>query len=189
MAFDGRLLSGISVLAAIVEGGSFAKAAELIGLTDSGCSRAISRLEARLGIRLLDRTTRAVSLTDEGRRLYEEVKPHLDSIEDATVTASGAVSAVRGRLKVDIDPFFLPAVLGGKLGTFCERYPDLVIEFVSSERVRDLVSEGVGLAVRFGQPRLSTLGSRKLIEAPVLTVAAPSYISRHGRPEHPSELE
>jgi DNA-binding transcriptional LysR family regulator len=68
MRFDGRILSGVSVLAAVVEGGSFVKAAELIGLTDSGVSRAIGRLEARLGVRLLDRTTRSVTLTDEGRR-------------------------------------------------------------------------------------------------------------------------
>src|SRR6201994_4307245 len=134
MAFDGRTLSGVSVLAAVVEGGSFVKAAELIGITDSGVSRAVSRLETRLGVRLLDRTTRSVSLTDEGRRLYEEVKPHLDAIEDAAMMASGAVSAVRGRLKVDIDPFFLPMVLAGRLGAFCDKYPDLSTEFVSSER-------------------------------------------------------
>lgn len=188
MAFDGRILSGVSVLAAVVEGGSFVKAAELIGLTDSGVSRAISRLETRLGVRLLDRTTRSVSLTDEGRRFYEEVKPHLNAIEDAAVVASGAVSAVRGRLKVDIDPFFLPLVLAGRLGAFCEHYPDLTIEFVSSEQIGDLVSEGIDLAIRFGQPRLSTLVSRKLIEAPILTVASRRYIERHGRPGHPSDL-
>ena len=68
-------------MAAVVEGGSFVKAAELVGLTDSGVSRAISRLETRLGVRLLDRTTRSVALTDEGRRFYEEVKPHLNAIE------------------------------------------------------------------------------------------------------------
>src|ERR1700678_658967 len=189
MAFDGRILSGVSVLAAIVEGGSFVKAAELIGITDSGVSRAISRLETRLGVRLLDRTTRSVSLTDEGRRFYEEVKPHLQAIEDAAIIAAGATSAVRGRLKVDIDPFFLPMVLAGRLGEFCERYPELSIEFVSSERLGDLVSEGIDLAIRFGRPRLSTLVARKLIEAPVLTVASPSYIKRHGRPKHPSELD
>jgi DNA-binding transcriptional LysR family regulator len=116
MTFDGRILSGVSVLAAVVEGGSFVKAAELIGLTDSGVSRAINRLETRLGVRLLDRTTRSVALTDEGRRFYDEVKPHLNAIEDAAAIASGAVSAVRGRLKVDIDPFFLPMVLGGPPG-------------------------------------------------------------------------
>jgi len=181
MAFDGRILAGVSVLAAVVEGGSFVKAAELTGITDSGVSRAISRLETRLGVRLLDRTTRSVALTDEGRRFYEEVMPHLDAIQ-------GAASAVRGRLKVDIDPFFLPLVLAGRLGAFCERYPELALTFVTSEHVGDLVAEGIDLAIRFGQPRAATLVARKLIEAPILTVASPGYIARHGRPAHPSEL-
>jgi len=188
MAFDGRIVSGGSVLAAVVDGGSFVKAADLIGLTDSGVSRAISRLEARLGVRLLERTTRSVTLTDEGRRFYEEVKPHLDGIEDAASIASGAASAVRGRLKIDIDPFFLPLVLAGRLGAFCDRYPELAIEFVTSEHIGDLASQGIDLAIRFGQPRRSTLVSRKLIEAPILTVASPRYLKRHGRPEHPADL-
>jgi DNA-binding transcriptional LysR family regulator len=188
MAFDARIVSGVSVLAAVVDGGSFVKAAELIGLTDSGVSRSISRLETRLGVRLLERTTRSVTLTDEGRRFYEQVKPHLDAIEEAATIASGAASAVRGRLKIDIDPFFLPLVLAGRLGAFCERYPELTIEFVTSEHIGDLVSEGIDLAVRFGQPRRSTLVSRKLIEAPILTLASPRYLKRYGRPKHPSDL-
>jgi DNA-binding transcriptional LysR family regulator len=188
MVFDGRILSGVSVLAAVVEGGSFVKAAELVGITDSGVSRAIGRLETRLGIRLLDRTTRAVTLTDEGRRFYEEVKPHLNAIEDAATIASGASSAVRGRLRVNIDPFFLPQVLAGRLGAFCERHPELRIELVTSLQVGDLVSEGIDLAIRFGQPRRSALISRKLIEAPILTVASPRYLKRHGRPKHPLEM-
>src|ERR1700744_3766337 len=153
MPFDGRVFAGVGLLAAVVEGGSFVKAAELIGITDSGVSRAISRLETRLNARLLDRTTRSVTLTDEGRRFYEAVKPHLNAIEDAASIASGATSAVRGRLKVDIDPFFLPLVLAGRLGGFCEQYPELSIEFISSEHIGDLVSEGVDLAIRFGEPR------------------------------------
>ena len=188
MPFDGRILSGVSVLAAVVEGGSFVKAAELIGITDSGVSRAISRLESRLGVRLLDRTTRSVSLTDEGRRFHEEVKPHLNAIEDAASVASGATSVVRGRLKVDIDPFFLPLVLAGRLGGFCERYPELAIEFVTSEHVGDLVSDGIDLAIRFGESHFSTLVARKLIEAPILTLASPRYLERYGKPAHPSEL-
>ena len=188
MPFDGRILSGVSVLAAVVEGGSFVKAAELTGITDSGVSRAISRLEARLNVRLLDRTTRSVTLTDEGRRFYEAIKPHLGAIEDAAAVASGATSAVRGRLKVDIDPFFLPLVLAGRLGAFCERNPELSIEFTSREHVGDLVSEGIDLAIRFGQPRQASLVARKLIEAPILTVAAPRYLERYGKPAHPREL-
>ncbi len=188
MPFDGRILSGVSVLAAVVEGGSFVKAAELIGITDSGVSRAIGRLETRLNVRLLDRTTRSLTLTDEGRRFYEEVRPHLNAIEDAAAVALGAASAVRGRLKVDIDPFFLPLVLAGRLGAFCERYPELSIEFVTREHIGDLVSEGIDLAIRFGQPRLASLIARKLVEAPILTVAAPRYLERYGKPGHPSEL-
>ncbi|WP_245579205.1 LysR family transcriptional regulator [Inquilinus limosus] len=188
MAFDGRVLAGVSVLAAVVEGGSFVRGAELIGITASGVSRAIGRLEARLGVRLLDRTTRSITLTDEGRRFYEQAKPHLAAIEDAAALASGAASAVRGRMKVDIDPFFLPLVLAGQLGAFCDRYPELSIEFVSREQLGDLVSDGIDLAIRFGQPRFSTLVSRKLVEAPILTVASPKYIARHGRPEHPADL-
>jgi DNA-binding transcriptional LysR family regulator len=188
MTFDGRILAGVGVLTAVVEGGSFVKAAELLGLTASGVSRAIGRLEVRLGVRLLDRTTRSVMLTDEGRRFYEQAKPHLVAIEDAAALASGAASAVRGRLKVDIDPFFLPLVLAGRLGAFCDRYPELSIEFVSQEHLGDLVSDGIDLAIRFGQPRFSTLVARKLIEAPILTVASPKYIARHGRPNHPSDL-
>src|SRR6202046_1262493 len=189
MPFDGRILSGVSVLAAVVDGGSFVKAAELIGLTDSGVSRAISRLETRLGGRRLDRTTRSVTLTDEGRRFYEEVKPHLNAIEDAAIVASGTVSAVRGRLRIDIDPFLLPLVLAGRLGAFCERYPELSIEFVTSEHIGDLVAEGIDLAIRFGHPRQASLVARKLIEAPILTVAAPRYLERCGKPVHPRELE
>src|SRR5580698_7999989 len=188
MRFDGRILAGVSVLAAVVEGGSLVKAAGLIGITDSGVSRAIGRLETRLGVRLLDRTTRSVTLTDEGRRFYEEVKPHLSAIEEAAAVASGAASAVRGRLKVDIDPFFLPLVLAGRLGLFCEQYPELAIEFVTSERVGDLVSEGVDLAIRFGAPRQASLVARKLVEAPILTLASPRYLERYGKPKHPSDL-
>ncbi|WP_244560090.1 substrate binding domain-containing protein [Ensifer aridi] len=139
-------------------------------------------------MRLLDRTTRSVTLTDEGRRFYEEVKPHLNAIEDAAVVVAGAASAVRGRLKVNVDPFFLTLVLAGRLGAFCERYPDLSIEFVTREHVGDLVAEGIDLAVRFGQPRFASLIARKLIEAPILTVASPRYLERHGRPAHPRDL-
>jgi DNA-binding transcriptional LysR family regulator len=188
MPFDGRILSGVGVLAAVVDGGSFVKAAELIGLTDSGVSSAISRLETRLGARLLDRTTRSLTLTDEGRHFYEEVKPHLNAIEDAAIVASGAASAVRGRLKIDIDPFFLPLVLAGRLGAFCERYPELAIEFVTSEHVGDLVSQGIDLAIRFGQPRLLTLVSRKLTHSGFTALSRSIRQTRASLGSHPPSL-
>src|SRR5258708_28971750 len=98
MAFDGRVISNVGVLAAIAEGGSFARAAEALGLSRSGVSRAVSRLEARIGVRLLDRTTRAVALTDEGRRLYSEVVPLLAGNKDRLPVTSRASVLVCGRL-------------------------------------------------------------------------------------------
>ena len=92
MAFDGRLLGGIGVLAAVVETGNFVRAAEALGLTPSGVSRAVARLEARVGVRLLDRTPRAVSLTDEGRHFHAQVAPLLAELEEAASEAARAAS-------------------------------------------------------------------------------------------------
>ena len=102
MPYDGRLLSGVTVLMAVVEAGSLARAAEALGLTSSGVGRAIARLEARVGVKLLERT---MTLTDESQRYHEEVGPHLDAIEQAAMTAAGAAGIVRGRLRVNVDPF------------------------------------------------------------------------------------
>ncbi|HVJ53007.1 MAG TPA: LysR family transcriptional regulator [Aliidongia sp.] len=188
MAFDSRLLSGVGVLAAVVAGGSFVRAAEALGLSASGVSRALARLEGRLGIRLLDRTTRSVTLTDEGRRFYEQVGPLLAGIEEAAILASGSAAIVRGRLRVNVDPFFSRLVLASHLAGFLDRHPELALELITSNALVDLVAEGFDLAVRFGAPPAGSLIARKLIETRILTVASPAYIARHGRPAHPSEI-
>src|ERR1700691_6088275 len=118
MPYDGRLLSGVTVLMAVVEAGSIARAAEALALTPSAVGRAIARLEARIGVRLLERTTRTMALTDEGRRFYEEVGPHLDGIEQAATRASGSAGVVRGRLRVNVDPFFSRVVLAAQISRF-----------------------------------------------------------------------
>jgi DNA-binding transcriptional LysR family regulator len=188
VAFDGRLLAGVSVLAAVVESGSFVSAAEALGLSASGVSRAVSRLEERVGVRLLDRTTRALHLTDEGARFYEQVVPHLDSIEEAAILASGSSKTVRGRLRVNVEPYFSRLVLAPRLGEFLERYPDVRLELLTSDVMGDLVAEGVDVAVRFGfQPNSSQI-AHLLLKTRILTVAAPAYLERHGRPSVPSDL-
>jgi DNA-binding transcriptional LysR family regulator len=108
MAFDSRLLSGIQVLIAAVEAGSFVRAASSLGITQSGVSRAVARLEQRVGIRLFDRTARSVVLTDEGRSFYQRVKPLSIGIEDAATEAASSKAVARGRLRVNVDPFFAP---------------------------------------------------------------------------------
>jgi DNA-binding transcriptional LysR family regulator len=188
MAFDGRLLAGVSVLATVVESGSFVKAAEALGLSASGVSRAISRLETRVGVRLLDRTTRALHLTDEGSRFYAKVSPHLDGIEEAAILASGSSSTVRGRLRVNVDPYFSRLVLAPRLPDFIARYPELTTELLTSDLMGDLVADGVDLAVRFGPQPSSSQVARRLLETRILTVAAPAYLERHGRPAVPADL-
>jgi len=189
MAFDGKLLSGVTVLLAVVEAGTIARAAEALGLSPSGVSRALSRLEQRVGARLLARTTRSLSLTDEGRRFYEQVVPHLAGIEEATIEAGGSANKVRGRLRVNIDPFFSRTVLSQHLAVFLARYPDLSVELIMRDSVGDLVADGFDLALRFGEPPVGSFVARKLIETRVLTVASPSYIKAHGKPRHPKEIE
>jgi DNA-binding transcriptional LysR family regulator len=188
MPYDSRLLSGVTVLMAVVEAGSMVRAAEALGLSPSGVGRAVARLEARVGVRLLDRTTRTMRLTDEGRRFYEQVGPHLDGIEQAALEAAGAGSAVRGRLRVNTDPFFSRAVLARPLVGFLARYPELRVELIMRDSVGDLVADGFDLALRFGDPPAGAFVARKLVETRILTVAAPAYLAAHGRPAHPSEV-
>jgi DNA-binding transcriptional LysR family regulator len=189
MSFDERMLNGMGVLSAIVDSGSFAAASEALDMSQSGVSRSVARLEARLGIRLFDRTTRSVKLTDEGRRFYEQIVPLLSGLEEAAASASQGATAVRGRLRVNIDPFFSRLFLGPRLGAFVEKYPDLQLDLITRDQLGDMVADGFDLAVRFGQPRESTLIARKLLDTRVITVASPAYIKKHGRPLDPADLE
>ncbi|WP_025136383.1 LysR family transcriptional regulator [Achromobacter sp. DH1f] len=188
MALDGRVLANIGVLTAVVESGSFARAAEALGITASGVSRAVGRLEAGVGVRLLDRTTRAVALTDEGRRLYEQINPLVAGIGEAIATAGGASAAVKGRLRVNVDAFFARLILAPHLARFLERHPDLTLDLATREQLGDLVSDGFDIAVRFGEPPSSSLVSRKLLDTRSVTVAAPSYLRKHGVPATPADL-
>jgi DNA-binding transcriptional LysR family regulator len=188
MSSDGRLLGNLSVLVSVVETGNFARAADALGLSPSGVSRAVSRLEERLGVRLLHRTTRSVTLTDEGERLYAQVGPLLSGIEDAALAAAGDSQAVRGRLRVSLDAMFARQVIAPHLAAFLSRYPALELEIVTRDELGDLVAEGIDVAVRFGVPPSSSLIGRKLLDTRVLTVAAPAYLAKHGRPPSPKDL-
>ncbi|CAG9201183.1 LysR family transcriptional regulator [Paraburkholderia sabiae] len=189
MSFDERILNGMGVLTAIVESGSFASAGERLDMSQSGVSRSVARLEARLGIRLFDRTTRIVKLTDEGRRLYEQIVPLMDGLEEAAASAAGGATAVRGRLRVNVDPFFSKIVLSPRIGEFVGRYPELNLDLITRDQLGDMVADGFDLAVRFGEPRPSTLVARKLLDTRIMTAASPGYLKKYGRPLKPTDLE
>ncbi|MGV7209887.1 LysR family transcriptional regulator [Oxalobacteraceae bacterium A2-2] len=188
MVFDEKTVNGMRVLAAIVDSGSFVGAGELLGMSQSGVSRALARLEQRLRIRLFDRSTRRVSLTDEGRRFYAQVQPLLAGLEDAVAAAGAGALQVRGRLRVNVDMYVSRAILGPHLGDFLARYPELELDLVTRDQLGDMIGEGYDLAIRFGHPASSSLVARKLLDTRVLTVAAPANLQRRGRPAHPSEL-
>lgn len=189
MKFDDRVLNGLGVLAAVVRSGSFAVAGKSLNMSQSGVSRAIARLEARLGVRLLERTTRTVALSEEGRRLYEQIVPLLAGLEEAAASVTTAKDTVRGTLRVNMDPYIAQLILGPQLSRFLKRFPELKLELIAHDRLGDLVADGFDLAIRFGEPRPSGLVARKLLDTRVITVASPAYLKKVGRPNHPSELE
>ena len=189
MTFDSRLLSGIGVVSAVVEAGSFARAGEAMGLTQQpAVSRAVARLEERVGIRIFNRTARAISLTDEGRRFYETVAPLLAGIDEAAVNAGGSKAVVRGRLRVNVDGTFGHFVLARRISQFLDRYQELSVEISVRDRMGDLVADGFDVAIRFGVPEPSSLKARLLLETRVLTCASSAYLARHAEPTHPNDL-
>src|ERR1700761_8106053 len=122
-----NLSSGISAFAAVVDAGTFAAASEVMGMSPPGVSRAIARLEKRLKIRLFNRTTRSVSLTEEGRRFYEQVMPHLRGMEEAATAPAGNAASVRGKLRINLDPVISRTILGPQLDAFMDAHPELAL--------------------------------------------------------------
>lgn len=184
-----QLLEGVDVMAAVVDTRSFGGAAEVLDMSQSGVSRAIARLETRLGIRVFERTTRSVRLTDEGRDFYEQVMPLISALAEVTGSAAGDVQKVRGRLRVNIDPLFARFMLGPRLGPFMDSHPELELDLRSKDDLGDLVTDGFDLALRFGHPLPSSLVARKLLDTRVLAMASPAYLERFGHPTEPHELE
>ena len=187
MGFDDRILTGVSVLAAVVDAGNFARAGEALRLTPSGVSRAVGRLEARIGVRLFDRTPRSVTLTEEGRHFYNQVMPLVAAIEDAASEAAGAATTVTGKLRVSVDPWFSRVVLAPKLHLFFARYSSVSLDLVTSNHREEMMA-GFDVAIRFGPADGALLIARKILETRVVTCAAPSYLERCGTPMSPQEL-
>jgi DNA-binding transcriptional LysR family regulator len=185
---DERITNGMNIFAAIVRCGSFAGAGKALKMSQSGVSRSIARLEARLGIRLFERTTRSVSMTDEGRRLYEQIGPLLTGLEEAVASVMEGQALVRGRLRVQMHRTFAHFLEGARFRAFLESHPELDLELITRDQLGDLVSEGFDVAIHVGNPPVSSLVVRKLWTTRIVTVAAPSYLKRHKHPARPQDL-
>jgi DNA-binding transcriptional LysR family regulator len=189
MGLDTRLFTGLPVVAAVLESGSFVRAGEALGLTQSGVSRAVQRLEAQLGIRLFERTSKTVRLTEDGRRFCDEALPLLHRMEEVAAGISDAVGKVQGQLRVNVDATLARLFLAPRIRTFLELYPGLRLELVIRDNVGDLVADGFDAAVRFGEPKPSALIANRLLQVRILTCASPAYLAGHERPSNPRDLE
>jgi DNA-binding transcriptional LysR family regulator len=187
--FDRHSLDGLGILHAVVQAGSFVRAGEALGLTQSAVSRAVARLEYRVGVRLFRRTARAISLTDEGVRYYESIAPHLAAIADATIEAGGSSTKVHGRLRVNVDAGIGHFVLTPRLQPFLAQHPGLTMEIAVRDRMGDLVRDGFDASIRFGLPEPSALKSRLLMRTRIVTCASPAYVARCGIPRLPRDID
>lgn len=181
-------LRALRVFVAVVEQGSFAAAADHLGLSRTAASKHVQDLEAGLGVALLSRTTRSVSLTQTGAAYFERARRILDEIEAADSEASLQTRTPRGRLRVSVPVSFGFRHLAPRLKAFTGSYPEVHLDLVVSDRQVNLVEEGFDIAIRIGQLADSSLIARRIATTRLILCAAPSYLAARGAPAHPRDL-
>jgi len=178
----------MEVFAAVVEAGSFVGAIDVLRMSKAAVSRHVEALEQRLGVRLLQRTTRKLSLTDEGRTFYQRSKDILSSLEDAEAEMTSSTAEPSGVIRINAPLTFGVLHLAPLWSAFMEAAPKVDLDISLNDRLVDLVDEGFDLAVRIGALNSSSLVSRRLATTRMRLCASPGYLARYGAPEHPSAL-
>lgn len=181
-------LDALHLFTRIVEQRSFGRAADQLDIPRATATHAIKQLEARLGTRLLERSTRHVRPTPDGEAFYERCVHVLSELDDAEASLRHAASNPRGILRVDMHGTHATGIVLPRIREFRERYPNIDIVISSEDRLVDLVREGIDCAIRGGTVRDSSLVARRLAVIPEVTCASPDYLARFGTPRHPSEL-
>jgi DNA-binding transcriptional LysR family regulator len=182
-------LGEAEVFVAVVDAGGFTAAARALGMTQPAVSRRVTALEARLGTRLLVRSTRRLRLTDAGEAFYERSRVALAELEDAECAAAAEGTELRGRLRLTSPPAFSRAVLVPHLAAFSAAHPAISVELLLTERRLDLADEGIDLAVRIADPgQRAGLVQTRLTTFTMIACAAQSYLSARGNPRAPADL-
>jgi len=179
----------MQAFARVVEAGSFTKAAETLHMSKTSVTQLVQQLEARLRVKLLNRTTRKVNVTADGAVYYERVVRLLADLDDAETSLSSASTVPRGRLRVDVPSPLASMILVPALPQFHARYPDIQVDMGVSDRIVDLIDENVDCVVRGGELSDQSLMARRVGDLQLGVFAAPSYLARLGTPAHPRELE
>jgi DNA-binding transcriptional LysR family regulator len=177
-----------TVFAKVVEQGSFARAADRLGLSTSAVSRHVAELEAHLAARLLNRTTRRLSLTESGRAFHERCVQLLADLEEAEEAVTAATVVPRGTLRLTCSIAFGARHLAPALAEFHARHPQLRFDVELSERAVDIVDEGIDLAIRIGSLGSQSLIARKIGVSALVCCASPAYLARRGTPRVPADL-
>ncbi len=175
-------LSEMEAFATVVDQGGFTDAARKLGISKSAVSKHVSALEARLGARLLNRTTRRVSPTEIGLAYYDRARRVLNDAGEADALVSSMQSAPSGLLRVSVATDFGVSMLSPIIGDFLQDFPDITLNMVLSNRYVELISEGFDMAIRIGELEDSSLRARRITETAQRMIASPSYFQRHGRP-------
>jgi DNA-binding transcriptional LysR family regulator len=178
----------MQAFARVVETSSFTKAADTLHMSKTSVTQLVQQLEARLRVRLLNRTTRRVHVTADGAAYYERVIRLLADMDDAETSLSAAASTPRGRLRVDVPSPFASLILIPALPAFHERYPEIQLDLGVSDRHVDLIGDNVDCVVRGGAIADQSLVARHVGDLRIGVYAAPGYLARAGVPAHPSEL-
>jgi len=173
---------------AVVDAGSFVKAADALDISKAAVSRYVADLETRLGVRLLQRTTRRLSLTEEGQVFYARSKELLAGVDEAEAEITSRTGAASGLLRVNAPVTFGIRHLAPLWGMFLTRYPNVSLDVTLADRVVDLVEEGYDVAIRIATLPSSTLISKRLTTTRMVLCASPDYLKVHGVPRHPAEL-
>jgi DNA-binding transcriptional LysR family regulator len=181
-------LAAMQALVRVVEAGSFVRAAERLEWSTSSLSRLIADLEEHLGARLLNRTTRRLSLTESGQAFYERSVQLLNDLEEAEALAGQSVAVPRGTIRLTCSYNVATHRLAPAIASFVARYPRVRFDVTVAERIVDLVDEGFDLALRIGRVGSEQLVARKLGETMLVVCAAPAYIERRGAPVKPEDL-
>ncbi|MBB4820403.1 DNA-binding transcriptional LysR family regulator [Pseudomonas alcaligenes] len=179
----------MQAFARVVEAGSFTRAADTLHMSKTSVTQLVQQLEARLRVKLLNRTTRRVALTADGAAYYERVVRLLADMDDAETSLSSASASPRGRLRVDVPSPLASMILVPALPEFHARHPDIQIDMGVSDRIVDVIGENVDCVVRGGELRDQSLMARRVGDLRLGVYAAPDYLARLGVPAHPRELE
>lgn len=181
-------LQAMQLFARVVDSGSFTAGAAQMGISRALASKLIQTLEDQLGVRLLNRTTRRVSLTDPGKNYFARVSQLLDALAEAEAEAAELQVEPRGRMRVSVPISFAVKHLAPALSDFQRLFPRVELELGLNDRLVDLVDEGFDMAVRIGRLADSSLVARRIAPATLLAVASPKYLQLHGTPTHPDQL-